>query len=355
VDWRLDDEERALKPSKLRILVVEDFEPFRRWVSSLLQDKLDAEVIEVGDGLEAVQKANELQPELILLDIGLPRLNGIMAARRIRALAPSSKILFLSPESSPDVMQEAFRLGAGGYVLKVDAGSHLLAAVNAVLRGETFVGSKVAEPSFTKGPHDIDLEESSRVAASTPLPPPGVESAPRHEAGFYSDDRHIFTELTQFIGAALQAGDAGIVIATEPHRRGLIPRLEAYGVDIAAAIEQGRYLALDATDTLSAIMRQGAPDPVRFRYQFGDVIETAAKAGKGQQPCRVALFGECADLLCEQGNVEAAIQLERLGNELTKQHDVSILCAYSLDRFLPQRGNPSFERICAEHSGVHLR
>ncbi len=98
---------------------------------------------EVSDGLEAVQKCVELQPDLILLDIGLPSLNGIKAARQIRKLVPESKVIFLTQESSADVVQEALSLGARGYVVKIKAASELLAAVEAVLVGKTFVGSTI--------------------------------------------------------------------------------------------------------------------------------------------------------------------------------------------------------------------
>ncbi len=126
--------------------MVDDYEPFRRVVCSLLADRPELQIGgEVSDGLEAVQKAEELRPDLILLDIGMPTLNGIEGARRIRKLSPESKILFLSQESSADVVQEAFRLGALGFVAKTDAGSELLTAVNAVLRGETFASSSLAE------------------------------------------------------------------------------------------------------------------------------------------------------------------------------------------------------------------
>ena len=97
-------------------------------------------ICEVADGLDGVQKAEELKPDLILLDIGLPTLNGIEAARQIRKLAPESKIIFLTQESSADVMQEAISLGACGYVVKARAATNLLAAVEAVIAEESFVG-----------------------------------------------------------------------------------------------------------------------------------------------------------------------------------------------------------------------
>jgi DNA-binding NarL/FixJ family response regulator len=129
--------------SSIRVLLVEDFAPFRQFTRSTLKERADLQVIwEVADGLEAVQKAEELKPDLILLDIGLPTLNGIEAARQIRKLAPESKIIFLTQESSADVVQEALGLGAWGYVVKTRAGSNLLAAVEAVLMEKQFVSGQ---------------------------------------------------------------------------------------------------------------------------------------------------------------------------------------------------------------------
>jgi len=125
------------------VLVVDDFAPWHRLVRAMLAAKKDLEIVAVAvDGLEAVQKAEQLQPDLILLDIGLPTLNGIEAARRIRKLSPKSKILFVSQEFSAEMLKEAFRLGASGYLLKFDAVRELLLAVDAVLQGEQFVGGR---------------------------------------------------------------------------------------------------------------------------------------------------------------------------------------------------------------------
>jgi DNA-binding NarL/FixJ family response regulator len=124
----------------MRVLVVEDFAPFLRIVRSTLAERPDVKVIgEVADGLEGVRKAEVLEPDLVLLDVGLPTLNGIEAARQIRTLAPKSKIVFVSQESSSEVVQEAFNVGAWGYVVKTRVASDLLAAVDAVLEGRHFV------------------------------------------------------------------------------------------------------------------------------------------------------------------------------------------------------------------------
>lgn len=128
----------------IQILVVEDYEPFRRFVRSTVQNRPGTEVVcEVADGLKAIEKAQELRPDLILLDIGLPKLNGIEAARVIRTLSPKSIILFVSQELAIDVVKEGLSTGASGYVVKADAGRELLTATDAVLRGEMFVSSRL--------------------------------------------------------------------------------------------------------------------------------------------------------------------------------------------------------------------
>jgi len=141
------------------ILVVEDFEPWRRFISSMVEREPQLRIIcEVSDGLEAVQKAKELKPDLILLDIGLPKLNGMDAARQIRRFAPKSKILFLSQESSADVVREALGIGTG-YVVKADAGRELLSAVKAVLLGEQFLSSRLTVHTFEEAADRLVPEE----------------------------------------------------------------------------------------------------------------------------------------------------------------------------------------------------
>jgi DNA-binding NarL/FixJ family response regulator len=133
----------------MRVLVVEDFAPFWQFIRSTLAERPEVQVIgEVADGLEAVQTAELLEPDLVLLDIGLPTLNGIEAARQIRKLVPASKIIFLSQESSSEVVQEALKLGAWGYVVKTRAASDLLAAVDAFLEGRQFVSAGLVIQNF---------------------------------------------------------------------------------------------------------------------------------------------------------------------------------------------------------------
>ncbi len=123
---------------------MDDNEPFREFVRTSLSTRPDIRIVgEASNGLDAVQMAEELRPALIVLDIGLPSLNGMEVARRIRKLSPQSTILFLSQESSADVVQEALSLGALGFVIKARAASDLLIAVEAVLHNRQFVSSNL--------------------------------------------------------------------------------------------------------------------------------------------------------------------------------------------------------------------
>lgn len=334
----------------VRVLVAEDYEPWRHFVRLTLERRPEYHLIgEVSDGLEAVQKAQELQPDLIVLDIGLPTLNGIEAGRRIRHYAPHSKILFLSENHSLDVAEEALRSGGSGFVLKSDAAGELALAVKAVLQGKRFISSSLGmisgarpDPGTGYQPFADDLRASI---------PREVEPPSRHEVTFYSDDRRFLDDVTLFVGTALRAGNAAIVAATESHRINLIPRLQAYGVHIAGAIEENRYLAFDASDTLSTFVVDGMPDPTLFMKSFANLILIAASAAHAEHP-RVAIFGEGVHVLCAQGNPEAAIQIEKLANQLGRTHHVDILCAYCLSTLggLDER---IFQQVCEEHSAVH--
>src|SRR6188768_1504163 len=149
----------------LTILVVEDHPAFRSLTCAALQ-RADFQTIEAVDGLEAVQKAEELQPDLILLDINLPKLHGFEVAARSLRLVPHVRLLFMSQESSPDIVRKALSLGADGYIHKMSAATDLFPAIDAALAGRRFV--------------------SPSVAVTEPIDAPAPRR--RHEILFCSDD-----------------------------------------------------------------------------------------------------------------------------------------------------------------------
>jgi CheY-like chemotaxis protein len=141
----LHQEGVSVREIGVRILVVEDYASWSRFICSTLGQKQKLRVVcVVSDGLDAVEKAKQLAPDLIMLDIGLPQLDGIQAARQILAFAPQSRIIFVSENRDPDIVEEALTTGARGYVLKSQAASDLLVAVEAVLAGGTFVSEHIS-------------------------------------------------------------------------------------------------------------------------------------------------------------------------------------------------------------------
>jgi len=119
----------------VRVLVVDDFEKWREYVCATIQEIPGLQVVgEAADGLEAIQKSKDLRPHLILLDISLPRLDGIEVARRLSQVCPESRIIFVTENRSSDIREEGFRAGGSAFVIKSESASELIAAINAVLK-----------------------------------------------------------------------------------------------------------------------------------------------------------------------------------------------------------------------------
>lgn len=228
--------EAALEKSTFRVLVVDDHGPWRSFASRTLQKKPELQVIsEAADGLEAVQKAHGLQPDLILLDIGLPILNGIEAARRILQYAPQTKILFMSQERSSDIVEEVLRTGAGGYIVKSEASTDLLPAVEAVLRGKQFVSASLTAPTHAR--HEDQIEPLQR------------QQVKHHGIKFHADHAALTDDFSQFTEAALNNGSAVVMIATESLRTSIFQRCRTDSVNLPASAE--RYFSVDISDPLS--------------------------------------------------------------------------------------------------------
>jgi DNA-binding NarL/FixJ family response regulator len=338
----------------VRILVVEDFALWRHFITAKLSENHDMRIVGVvSDGLEAVLKAEEQQPDVILLDVGLPKMNGIEAARRIRDVAPKSKILFLTQELDVDVARVALRDGHG-YVVKSDAGNELFAAIEAVMQGKKFVSSTLASPAFIEyvdSQATAQLRRKETIASSVVPPLVKREVGRCHEVQFYPDDSLFLDGFTRFLGEALKTGSPAVFIGTASHRNMLLERLHAESPDIRTAIRQGRYVALDAAEFLSNFMVSDMPDTGWFLKAVDDLIVAARKEAHGEH-IRVAACGECAPMLWAQGKADAAIRLEELWNEIARTYDVDILCGYPLESLRCEDDSHTFRRICEEHSAV---
>jgi len=326
----------------------------RRLVAAKLKTLTEIRFVhEVANGLEAVEQARELQPDLILMDVGLPLLNGIEATREIRRICPTSKILFASANRSPDIVAESLRSGGLGYVLKSDAQTDLLPAICATLRGERFLSSSLLKSDGPNSPAPFEERAQDNLSGGgSTVDPRTVLKHEHHGVAFYSDERQFSDGVGEFLRLALTSGRAAIVIATEAHRQALLRRLLEYGVDVSSAIESGKYIALDAATTLATFMVNGMPDPSRFVTRFGDLAMNIAKP-ENIRHRGISLFGEGVQLLWEQGNLDAVLQVEHLCQRVTSRYDIEILCGYCVWRVPGGMELDTFERICREHSSAY--
>jgi len=198
------------------ILVADDHEVVRRGLCALLQALPGCEVCgEAGDGREAVEKAAQLQPEIVILDIGMPNLNGLEAARQILKVNPQIKILILTLHDSDEMVREALQAGARGFLLKSDAARELLAAVVALQQGKTYFTSKVGAVVM----EDYLLRQSK--AAADPHPRNGL--TPR--------EREVVQLLAEGNSSKEAAVALGLSVKTvETHRANIMRKLDLHSV-----------------------------------------------------------------------------------------------------------------------------
>jgi signal transduction histidine kinase len=175
-----------------------------------------------------------------------------------------------------------------------------------------------------------------------------------HGVQFYSQDQFLLEELSKYIGGALQAGDAAVVVATDAHRNALLQWLAAQGLDIATLLEEGRFVAMDARQFLASFTSDtsdGWPNEDRFNEVVGGMVARALGSARGAQP-RVKIFGEMVALLWADGRADAAIRLEQLWNGLARTKSFSLICAYPMSCFSRGEDAELLLQVCNEHSAV---
>lgn len=169
---------------------------------------------------------------------------------------------------------------------------------------------------------------------------------PDHFVQFYQDEAVVLAKIARRAASALRIGSSSVIIATAPHRAEIESRLVRRGVNIEDFTLEGRYVMLDAGETLAQFMVDGWPDEARFNQVVGGVLGQAIARSADH---RVTAFGEMVALLCAAGNAQAAIRLERLWNELGTRFTFSLLCAYPLNLFANDHEADALLQVCAEH------
>jgi DNA-binding NarL/FixJ family response regulator len=316
-----------------RVLVVDDFEPWRRQIEAVIRNHPHWQIAgQASDGLDAIAKARALGPDLILLDIGLPGLDGIDAARQILSLDAGARILFLSEHRSWDIVRAAMRTGARGYIAKAEVGPDLVCAMDAIIDGRRVISAGVVGEAFAKTAQE-------RMQPS------------RHEAVLYSDETALLDAYVRFAGSALEAGDGAIIVASAARLERIHHRLRARGIDADGAVREGRYLPADVVRTLSTFTLDGRLDEARFRTAVSGPLLRTAGAVLGDRP-RVAAMGDGFTCWREVG-LDQALRLERLWSELSGIYNLDVLCGYLMTESGDDEHRDALRRLCAEHTAAH--
>lgn len=338
-----------------RVLLVEDFCTFRRAIHTMLESHAEFQVVgEAEDGEAAIQLAAKLLPDIILLDINLPKRNGLQIMPQVLKLSPSSKIVFLTQEPSTEVAEEALRLGARGYIVKSDAGSELLKALEAIMREERYLSQRLTTQMTSETLRGLGITKAGTPqAANGGIPGSQRESIQcAHEAHYYVHDRDFLDSLEACVSKALSEGDAVIVFVTLSHQLALCRRLQTMGLTLSDELRTGRLRLVDAEATISGYLGVALPHEARSREETELLIESADKTRIGEHS-RVCVFGECLSLLYARGNADIVLALERLWGKLARTHNLYLRCWYQMSQEQLKRDRQFFRKVCEEHTEVH--
>ena len=325
---------------KFSVLVVDDHAAWRERLCLELQRSSRWHVVgEAADGVEAIRQAEALTPDLILLDIGLPSLNGLEAAQQIVATNPSARILFLSEYRSLHIVEAALATGARGYLCKTDGAARLLVAMDAIMEGACPVTAGLGREILAQTLWDNVLQEG-----------PG-----RHVAAVYADTESLLDDYARFAEVSLAAGNVFVLLADDSRRKQLHERLLARGIAVDRFAADGNFVFVDSAAALSQAMRNGQLDETRLQEAAVALCNRVARTAAAT-PRRIAFCGEGAPCVFTSGDTNAALCIERVWNEIAKTWAVDSLCAYDAG-VLRREGESrdAFLRICAEHSAVHFR
>jgi DNA-binding NarL/FixJ family response regulator len=310
-------------PARPRVLLADDHIPFLESVSRLLAPAFDIVAI-ASKGRQALDLARRLRPDVVVLDVAMPDLNGFQTLEQLRRDGPETRVVFLTMHRDDEFVAAAINAGAHGYVLKSRILLDLISAIDHALAGRLFV------PSVTS---------LSTVAGS------------RHTIQFHANDVHFLDEVSQLVGATLRSGEQVAIVTSEATRIGVAQRLQARQMNLAMLAERGQYVAQDSALALSQVMHDGRPDKERLAEIIHGLDQLRLAVPNGPRG-RLTIVGDMTVSLCRKGDFEAALELERIWNELTRALPFFTVCSYSIDCFEHSEARNQLPNLCAEHSAV---
>jgi DNA-binding NarL/FixJ family response regulator len=309
--------------AKPRVLVADD----QPRVLEMLVDRLDADfevVADASDGRQALDFAVRFDPDVVVLDVSMPGLDGFQVLRELRGLGSRAKVVLLTLHHTEEFITHAIRSGAAGYVLKTRMPLDLVSAIDHALAGRIFV------PNLT---------------------PLWIVPGAGHMAQFHANNPVFLDEVSQFIASILRSGELVVAAITERTRIGVAQRLVSRGMDVAALTTAGRYVVMDATESLPQFMRNGRPDADCLADVVTRLDRLRLSYTHGPQS-RLTLFGEMAVPLCREGNFEAVVEIERIWTKLTQPLPFLTICSYPIACFLDEPSQRWFTSVCAEHRAI---
>jgi DNA-binding NarL/FixJ family response regulator len=306
-----------------RVLLADDHSPFLESVNRFLAAAFDI-VAMAGDGRQALDLARRHRPDVVVLDVSMPDLNGFQVLEQLRRDGPETKVVFLTMHRDDEFVVAAINAGASGYVLKSRIHLDLIGAIDHVLAERLFV------PSLTS---------LSTVAGN------------RHAIQFHTNDSHFLDAVTHLVGATLRSGEQVVLVTSDATRTGVAQRLQARHLNLAMLAQQGQYFAQDSVLALSQVLNRGRPDKDRLA-EIIHGLDRLRLAGPDGPRGRLTIFGDMTVALCRNGDFEAAVELERIWNELTRPLPFFTVCSYPIDCFEHSDTRNQLANVCAEHSAV---
>ena len=308
--------------SRPRVLVADDYPQVLESVSGLLSTDFDV-VATATHGRQAVDLALRLQPDVVVLDVAMPEFDGFQAAHALRQQGSPARIVFLTMHRTDEFVSAAMSVGGHGYVLKSRIYSDLASAIDHAFDGRRFVPFLTSLSTLVGGQHTVQ---------------------------FHMNNRYFLDEVSRFVGSALRSGEPVVVIAGEATRDGLAHRLHAQQLDLGRLASRGQFAAHDSAEGLSRVMHDGHPDRDVLTEMVDD-LERTRVASAHRPDCRLTIVGDLNVSLCRSGDIEAAIEVERIWDELTSGLPFFTVCSYPVDCF-ERVGAELFGRVCAAHSAV---
>jgi CheY-like chemotaxis protein len=287
----------------------------------------DFEVVgQASDGLQALDASRSLDPDAVVLDVTMPRRDGLQTARDLMEAGSRARIVFLTMHDSDEFVAQGFRSGGQGYVLKTRLHLDLTSALKRVLAGQLFVPSLKSLFFVNRG----------QIG---------------HALQFYPDDYAFVDGVGGFLDQALRRGDAVAVVSTGPIRAGLANRLQASGWSVGESGEHGRYRAVSVDDIVASITRNGRLDAGRVAELVADLERFHVASAESPQ-CRMTVVGDVSARFFASGNPTAGMELERLWDDLTRRLPFLTLCCFPMTYLSDETHVERLPQLCAHHNAI---